>query len=55
MFLGRDFAQNRSYSEKVAAMVDQEMRRVLEQGHQRAESILRANMGEASCTGRRAD
>ena len=44
VFLGRDFAQNRNYSEKVAAMVDQEMRRVLEQGHQRAESILRANM-----------
>ena len=44
VFLGHDFAQNRNYSEKVAAMVDQEMRRVLEQGHQRAESILRANM-----------
>ena len=44
VFLGRDFTQNRTYSEKVAAIVDQEMRRILEQGHQRAESILRANM-----------
>lgn len=46
VFLGRDFAQNRNYSEKVAAMIDQEMRRVLEQGHQRAANILRANMGK---------
>ena len=44
VFLGRDFTQNRTYSEKVAAIIDQEMRRILEQGHQRAESILRANM-----------
>lgn len=44
VFLGRDFAQNRTYSEKVAAMVDQEMRRVLELGHQRADNILRSNI-----------
>lgn len=44
VFLGRDFAQNRVYSEKVASMVDQEMRRVLDQCYKRATDILRANM-----------
>ena len=44
VFLGRDFAQNRNYSENVASMVDQEMRRILDQAYQRAENILRTNI-----------
>ncbi|MEG0768177.1 MAG: hypothetical protein RR482_10710, partial [Clostridia bacterium] len=40
-FLGRDFAQSRICSEQVAAMIDREIRRVLEECQEKALQILR--------------
>ena len=42
-FLGRDFAHQRDYSENVAAIVDQEIRQLIEDAHQEAYEILVQN------------
>ncbi|MDR0917970.1 MAG: ATP-dependent zinc metalloprotease FtsH [Oscillospiraceae bacterium] len=44
VFLGRDYANSNSYSEKVASEIDSEMRTIIETGYKRAEDILNANM-----------
>ncbi len=44
VFLGRDFAQERDCSEKIAAAIDDEIRRVMEACLERAENLLRENM-----------
>jgi cell division protease FtsH len=44
IFLGRELAQRHEVSEKTAELVDQEMKRVLEEAYQRARQILEANM-----------
>jgi len=44
IFLGRELAQRHEVSEKTAELVDQEMKRVLEDAFQRARRILEANM-----------
>ncbi len=44
VFLGRDFTTTRNYSEKVAAEIDEEMRRLVGDAYRRCEDILRANM-----------
>ena len=44
VFLGKDFARSRNYSEEVAANIDREIRGIVENGYQRAEVILRANI-----------
>lgn len=44
VFLGKDFARSRNYSEEVAANIDREIRGIVENGYQRAEAILRANI-----------
>ena len=41
VFLGRDINNSRNYSETVAAEIDSEMREIIEDGYERAESILR--------------
>ncbi len=43
IFLGRDIAQGRNYSEEVAAYIDEEVRKIVEEGYQRAYSILKEN------------
>jgi cell division protease FtsH len=43
VFLGRDLVRERNYSEKVAAAIDDEVRRVINQAYQRAKDILEAN------------
>ncbi len=48
VFLGRDFAQSRDYSEKIAAQIDEEARQILENCLVRAESILNDNMDKLS-------
>ncbi len=40
VFLGRDIARDRNYSEEVAGLIDKEVRRLVERGHQRAREIL---------------
>ena len=43
VFLGRDFAQTKHYSEKVAAMIDDEVKRIIDDAYTRCESILTEN------------
>ena len=44
VFLGRDYGHTKSYSEKVAAEIDEEVKRIIEEGYDRCRSILEANM-----------
>jgi cell division protease FtsH len=39
-FLGRDISRDRNYSENVASAIDQEVRRIVDECYQRAETIL---------------
>jgi len=39
-FLGREFAQEPDYSEEVARQIDEEVRRIIEESHQRAKDLL---------------
>jgi cell division protease FtsH len=40
VFLGRDLGEQRTYSEEVAAMIDEEVRRIIDHGYQTAKTIL---------------
>ena len=40
-FLGRDLGEQRNYSDKVGELIDQEIRRLIDEGYTRALSILR--------------
>ena len=42
-FMGRDYGHQRDYSENVAALVDAEIRKLIETAHQEAYDILEAN------------
>ncbi|MEL7623479.1 MAG: ATP-dependent zinc metalloprotease FtsH [Clostridiales bacterium] len=44
VFLGRDFSQNRDYSEAVAEAIDKEARRLMNECYQEAETILKENI-----------
>lgn len=44
VFLGRDFAKSRNYSEEVAAQIDREMRSIIDKAYHKAESLLRDNL-----------
>jgi len=44
VFLGKDFTQSRDYSEKIASMIDEEVRAMMEENLERAEKILSENM-----------
>jgi cell division protease FtsH len=41
VFLGRDFAREQNYSEAIAAAIDQETRRIMEEAFQRATAIIK--------------
>jgi cell division protease FtsH len=45
IFLGRDFGEQRDYSEHVGELIDDEIHRLLDEAHARASSILRAHRG----------
>jgi len=45
-FLGRDMGSEPDYSEELAKDIDDEIRRVIEEGHQSAQTVLRAHMDE---------
>jgi cell division protease FtsH len=45
IFLGREFAQHRDYSEETAQMIDQEIRTIVTQSYEKAKDILIQNMG----------
>ncbi len=44
VFLGRDFSQNRDYSEAVAQAIDKEARRIMNECYHEAETILKDNI-----------
>ena len=44
IFIGRDFGHTRPYSEELAAQIDDEMKRILEEGFDRARTVLTENM-----------
>jgi cell division protease FtsH len=44
IFLGREIAQHRDYSEQTAITIDQEVRRIIEENYQRAYQLLNDNM-----------
>ena len=46
IFLGRDIARDKNYSEEQAAAIDREMRRCMEESYQRALEILRERRGQ---------
>ena len=43
VFIGRDFSQTKSYSEKTAALIDDEVKRIFDSAVERCEAILREN------------
>ena len=50
VFLGRDFGSQRNYSEKVAAEIDEEVKRIVITGYDRAEQLLTENMDKLHIT-----
>lgn len=44
VFLGRDITSKRNYSEEVAAQIDQEIRRIVDEAYNRTENLLTENM-----------
>ncbi|MCR4963363.1 MAG: ATP-dependent zinc metalloprotease FtsH [Firmicutes bacterium] len=46
IFLGREFSQERNYSEAIAYAIDKEARSFMEQAYKRAEEILSAHLDE---------
>jgi cell division protease FtsH len=43
IFLGREISQHRDYSEETAIQIDKEVKRIVEEGHQRAWNLLESN------------
>ena len=44
IFLGREFARHRDYSEETARLIDDEVRAIVTQGYEKAKEIIQANM-----------
>jgi cell division protease FtsH len=44
IFLGREFARHRDYSEETARVIDDEVRTIVTQGYEKAKEIINANM-----------
>ena len=44
VFLGRDFGHTKEYSEETAAIIDEEVKRIVDQGYNRAKQILSENI-----------
>lgn len=44
VFLGRDMTSKRNYSEEVASEVDHEIKRIVDEGYEKAEKLLSGNM-----------
>lgn len=46
VFIGRDLARSRNYSEEVAALIDKEIRGLIETGYNHAEQLLKDNISK---------
>ncbi len=44
MFLGREINESRNYSDEVALAIDREIRELIEEAHERARTVLEANL-----------
>jgi len=44
VFLGRDFAHSKEYSEETAGIIDEEVKKIIDNAYRSAEEILRANV-----------
>jgi cell division protease FtsH len=44
VFIGRDMARSKNYSEKVAAQIDEEVKKIIEKAFARAQQIIQENM-----------
>ena len=44
VFLGRDFGHTKEYSEETAAIIDEEVKKIVDQGYNRAKQILSENI-----------
>jgi cell division protease FtsH len=44
VFLGRELSEQRNYSEKIARQIDAEVRRIVNESHERARSLLQENL-----------
>ena len=44
VFLGRDFGHTKEYSEETAAIIDEETKRIIDTGYNRAKKILSDNV-----------
>ena len=50
VFIGKSMAQTRPYSEKTAAEMDEEVRRIVDEAYSRCEEILRSHKAELTAT-----
>ncbi|MCR1899046.1 ATP-dependent zinc metalloprotease FtsH [Irregularibacter muris] len=46
VFIGRDFARSRNYSEEVAAAIDKEMRSIIDEAYQNTQKLLQDNINK---------
>jgi cell division protease FtsH len=46
VFIGKDLTRSRNYSEEVAAMIDKEIRKVIDTAYQKTETLLRENISK---------
>ncbi len=44
VFIGREWVQNKNYSEKTAKLVDEEVKRIVEEAHSRCHALLTENL-----------
>lgn len=50
VFIGRSMSQTRSYSEEVAGLIDEEIKKLLDEGYQRCQEILNSHREELERT-----
>lgn len=46
VFIGRDLTRSRNYSEEVAALIDKEIKKIIEHGYHTAETLLKNNLNK---------
>ncbi len=46
VFIGKDFGRSRNYSEEVAAIIDKEIRKVIDTAYHKTETLLRENISK---------
>ncbi|HWQ31025.1 MAG TPA: ATP-dependent zinc metalloprotease FtsH [Negativicutes bacterium] len=46
VFIGKDFGRSRNYSEEVAAMIDKEIRKIIDAAYNKTETLLKENINK---------